>query len=369
MKDINLLIKPASGSCNMRCRYCFYSDEQKKREHSSRGMMDTETAENIIKKALAYANGNCTFAFQGGEPTLRGLDFFREFTETVKKYAAGRQNIRYAIQTNGLLLDEEWAVFLKENSFLVGLSVDGGSDVHNLNRIDASGAGTHAKVMKAARVLAKYQVPFNVLTVVTSRAARSITSIYNFYKKNKLLYQQYIPCLDPIFEPRGESAYSLSPEEFGDFLIRLFDLWYEDRLKGEFIYIHYFENLAGILLGHAPASCGMLGVCSEQNVIEADGSVYPCDFYALDEYLLGNINTDSIEQINLLRQPFLAESLKGLEKCRSCRYGFVCRGGCRRDRQGIFELEDNYFCSGYRKFFDHALPRLAALLRANGHNI
>lgn len=369
MKDINLLIKPASGSCNMRCRYCFYSDELKKRETSGRGMMSMETAENIIKKALAYADGNCTFAFQGGEPTLRGLDFFRSFTDAVKKYGGGRGNIHYAIQTNGLLIDEEWAAFLKENNFLVGLSIDGGSDVHNLNRVDAAGAGTHAKVMRAARILARYQVPFNVLTVVTSRTARSITSIYHFYKKNELLYQQYIPCLDPIFEPRGGSAYSLSPESFGDFLIRLFDLWYEDRRKGNFIYIHYFENLAGILLGQPPASCGMLGVCSEQNVVEADGSVYPCDFYALDDYLIGNINRDSIEEMNLRRQPFLQESLKGLEKCRSCRYGPVCRGGCRRDRQGVSGLEDNYFCSGYMKFFDHALPKLAALLRANGQGI
>lgn len=369
MKDINILIKPASGSCNMRCRYCFYSDELEKREHSNRGMMSIETAENIIKKALSYADGNCTFAFQGGEPTLRGLDFFREFTCIVKKYAVKTQHIHYAIQTNGLLLNEEWAVFLKENDFLVGLSVDGGSDVHNLNRIDASGAGTHARVMKAARILEKHEVPFNILTVVTSRTARSIVSIYNFYKKNKLLYQQYIPCLDPIFEPRGGSAYSLSPEEFGDFMIRLFDLWYADRIKGEFIYVHYFENLAGILLGHAPTSCGMQGICSEQNVIEADGSIYPCDFYALDEYLIGNINEDDFERVNQRRMPFLQESLKGLEKCRNCRFGSVCRGGCRRDRQGVSQLEDNYFCDGYKKFFEHALPKLAALLRANGHRI
>lgn len=369
MKDINLLIKPASGNCNMRCRYCFYGDELRKRESSGRGMMRMETAENLIKKALSYADGSCTFAFQGGEPTLRGLDFFRAFTDIVNKYGAGRRNLHYAIQTNGLLLNEEWAVFLKENGFLVGLSIDGGSEVHNLNRVDASGAGTHSRVMNSARLLARYEVPFNVLTVVTSRAARNITSIYHFYQKNHLLYQQYIPCLDPIFEPRGGNSYSLSPESFGDFLIKLFDLWYADREKGRFLYIHYFENLAGILLGHPPASCGMMGVCSEQNVIEADGSVYPCDFYALDNYLLGNINTDSIEELNLRRQPFLQDSRKGLEKCRSCRYGAVCRGGCRRDRQGLSDIEDNYLCAGYRKFFDHALPKLTMLLRAKGYGI
>lgn len=369
MKDINILIKPASGSCNMRCAYCFYSDELKKREYSGRGMMSMETAENLIRKALEYASGNCTFAFQGGEPTLRGLPFFRDFVETVKRYAPGRQNIHYAIQTNGLLIDGEWADFFRDNNFLVGLSLDGSSDTHNLNRVDAAGRGTYNRVMRAARLLESRKVPFNILTVVNSRTAKSIASIYRSYRKNRLLYQQYIPCLDPIFEQRGSSPYSLTPEMFGDFLIRLFDLWYADRIKGEFIYIHYFESLAGQLLGHPPASCGMMGVCSAQNVVEADGTVYPCDFYALDEYLLGNINTDSFEELDKHRQPFLQASLQGLEKCRSCRYGFLCHGGCRRDRQGAASIEENYFCAGYMKFFDHALPMLVQLLRSNGHKI
>ncbi len=368
MKNINILIKPASGSCNMRCRYCFYADELCKRESSLRGAMSTETAETVIRKAFDYADGDCSFSFQGGEPTLRGLDFFRFFVETAERLKGGR-SVHYAFQTNGLLLDEDWARFFKEKPFLVGLSMDGGSEVHNLNRIDADGRGTHQKVMNAARLLKKFDVPFNILTVVTSRAARSIASVYGFYKKNGLLYQQYIPCLDPIFEAHGANAYSLTPELFGDYLIRLFDLWLADRKKGEFIYIHYFESLAGMLLGHAPASCGMNGLCSEQNVIEADGTVYPCDFYALDAYAIGNINADSFAQLDERRQPFLLASRQGLEACAGCRYVAVCRGGCRRDRQGMTAIETNYLCPGYKKFFDHALPELSALLRANGHRI
>lgn len=369
MKSINLLIKPASGSCNMRCSYCFYGDELNKRECSTRGMMSVETAENIIRRALEYVDGSCTFAFQGGEPMLRGLPFFREFTDTVKRLAPERKNIQYAIQTNGLLIDGEWADFLRENGFLVGLSLDGTAELHNLNRVDAQGKGTHSRTMKAARLLESRGVPFNVLTVVNSRIAKSIASVYGFYRKNGLLYQQYIPCLDPIFEERGGNSYSLTPELFGDFLIRLFDLWYDDRINGRFVYVHYFESLAGQLLGRAPNSCGMMGVCSSQNVIEADGSVYPCDFYALDEYLIGNVNTDSFDDMDVKRRPFLEDSLKGLEKCRACRYGYICHGGCRRDRQGVSSIGENYLCAGYMKFFDHALPKLVQLLRANGHRI
>ena len=369
MRPIHLLIKPASGMCNLNCRYCFYRDITKKREQSSYGFMTEETLEAVIQKGLSYAGQDCTIAFQGGEPTLRGLPFFRDFVETVKRHAPERKNIHYAIQTNGLLIDAEWAEFFRENNFLVGLSLDGTADTHNLNRVDASGAGTYNRVLRAARLLESREVPFNILTVVTSRTARSIESIYRSYRKNRLLYQQYIPCLDPIFEQRGNNPYSLTPELFGDFLIRLFDLWYADRIKGEFIYIHYFESLAGQLLGYPPNSCGMMGVCSAQNVVEADGTVYPCDFYALDEYLLGNINTDGFAELDKRRQPFLQASLQGLEKCRSCRYGFLCHGGCRRDRQGRTAIEENYFCAGYMKFFDHALPGLVQLLRANGHRI
>lgn len=367
MKTANVLIKPVSGSCNMRCRYCFYCDEASKRATACHGVMSAETAYNTIHKILDDADGECSFAFQGGEPTLRGLAFFRDFVEEVRRYAPDRQNIRYAIQTNGLLLDAEWVTFLKENQFLVGLSMDGGSDVHNLNRVDAEGKGTHSRVMRAARLLESAEVPFNILTVVTARAARSIASIYHFYKKNRLLYQQYIACLDPIFEPRGQESYSLTPEAYGNFLIQLFELWYRDRQRGEFIYIHTFESLLGQLLGQAPVSCGMMGVCSAQSVIEADGSVYPCDFYALDDYRLGNINTDSVAQLDEKRLPFLRASLGGLEQCQDCRYRAICHGGCRRDRQEADGLGPNAFCESYLRFFDHAVPRLTQLLRSGGY--
>ncbi len=362
MPPLNVLIKPASSKCNMRCRYCFYADEAKKRDTADYGLMRLDTAEILVRKALSYADGSCVFGFQGGEPTLWGLDNFRTFMDLVQKYDTGRAKITFTLQTNGLLLDEEWAHFLKEHNFLIGLSLDGDRLTHDLNRVDAKGNGTFSRVISAAHLLKKCDAAFNILTVVNSRVARRAETIYHFYQKNGLLYQQYIPCLNPLFEPQETQVWSLTTQAYGSFLIQLFDLWYRDRAQGKFVYIHYFESLLGMLQGYAPASCGMTGFCSAQNVIEADGSVYPCDFYALDEYRLGNVHTDEFADFEARRKPFLEASLAGLEKCRTCRHGYLCRGGCRRDRQTITEIGENRLCAAYMRFFDHAEPKLCLLI-------
>lgn len=364
MPSLSLLIKPSSGGCNIRCKYCFYHDEQLNRETFSYGFMSEETLEILIKKALEYATVHCSFGFQGGEPTLRGLDFYRRVVELQKKYNVHHAQIANAIQTNGLLIDDEWAQFLHENRFLVGLSLDGVKDVHDQNRLDPEGKGTFNRVLQAAQKLTAHQVDFNLLTVVTNRTADSITRIYNFYRRSNLLYQQYIPCLDPLEEERGSSPYSLTPEKYARFLKTLFDLWYRDVTAGRFIYIRYFENLLGMLVGRRPESCGMSGQCAIQNVVEADGSVYPCDFYCLDQWKLGNIRTDSIEDMAKCEaaQKFLMEGGSGRGQCQECEYAPICRGGCRRDREPLGE-GGNYFCEAYKDFFAYAMPRLQDMAR------
>ena len=167
MPPINLLIKPASGSCNMRCRYCFYMDETSKREEENYGMMSLETLETIIRKALAETEGALDIGFQGGEPTLRGLDFYRKLIEIEKKHNSRGIRISPAIQTNGYLIDDEWAEFFAENHFLVGLSMDGHKDIHDANRLDATGKGTHSRVVRAAQILTRHKAEFNILVVVT----------------------------------------------------------------------------------------------------------------------------------------------------------------------------------------------------------
>lgn len=360
MPPLSLLIKPASGGCNMRCVYCFYHDEAQNRAVASYGMMSEDTLETLIRKALDYAGGQCTFGFQGGEPTLRGLDFFRRAVEYQQKYNVHNVRIYNALQTNGLLLDSHWARFFKENGFLVGLSLDGGKALHDSLRRGSQGRGTFSRTMRAARLLESHEVDFNLLTVVTRQSAENITQVYRFLRREGLLYQQYIPCLDPLGAPRGSSPYSLTPKVFGGFLKTLFDLWYQDVRAGRFIYIRYFENLLGMLLGRPPEHCGLSGRCALQHVIEADGSVYPCDFYCLDQWRLGNILEEDFAALDsaATAQRFLEESLAAPEDCGGCEYRFICRGGCRRDREG---LGLNYFCQAYKEFFSYALPRLREL--------
>ncbi len=365
---LNILIKPASGRCTMRCGYCFYFDEMEKRSEPLREMMRPETLEAVVRKSLDFAEGRCTFGFQGGEPTLAGLDFFRNFIALVGEHNRKNLPVDFALQTNGLLLDEAWADFFRENNFLVGVSLDGIREIHDAVRRDAAGAGTHARVLRSIRLLEEKKAQYNILTVVTAQTARHIQKTYRFLMKNGFAYQQYIPCLDPLGVERGGAAHSLTPETYGDFLVKLFDVWIADVAAGKFVSIRFFENLTGMMLGHPPESCGMSGRCVVQHVVESDGSVYPCDFYMLDEYRLGNLAEDSFEDLHRREREigFIAESLAVEEACKGCEWFPLCRGGCRRDRQGValHEVGGNHYCASFRRFFAHAAPRLAALLRS-----
>jgi len=362
MPPLNLLIKPASGRCNMRCRYCFYADETARRAVKDYGMMAEDTLEILMEKALARADYQCTFGFQGGEPTLRGLDFYRRVTELQKKHNHKHLIIENALQTNGLLIDDEWAQFLAENKFLVGLSIDGSASVHNKNRVDAKGEGTLRRVLEAAQRLKKYKCDFNVLTVVTDDTAQKIDLIYDFFARHDLRWQQYIPCLDAFGEEQGY----LTEKGYAQFLTKLFDRWSEDVLNGRFIYIRQFENYVGMLLGKPAESCGMMGCCSVQYAVEADGSVYPCDFYVLDEYRLGSLKTQDFEEIDEKRRAlrFIDLSAEKDGECRNCPWYALCRGGCRRDRDdGNGALGRSRLCGAYQAFFPYALPRLEAIAR------
>ena len=355
MPEINILVKPASGLCNLRCKYCFYADEMEKRGTSSYGIMDAQTQEILVKKALAYADGACHFAFQGGEPTLAGLDFYRRQLELEKQYNKKKLVIDHAIQTNGYLLNDEWCRFLAENRFLVGLSIDGIKATHDAFRRQAGGGETYIHTMQAAELLKKWKVNFNVLTVVHGRTAPRIRKIYESFRKNDFRWQQYIACLDPIGEAQGKQDYSLTPEAYGQFLIDLYQLWSMDVRKGCSPHIRQFENYIGILMGIIPESCEQRGVCSVQCVVEADGGVYPCDFYVLDPWRLGNIRTEEIRDMILgeKAENFRDISRNHTEACRECRWFALCRGGCRRHReQPGTQYGENYFCESYKVFFE-----------------
>jgi len=374
MKALSLLIKPASGGCNMLCKYCFYANVTDSRLIKHRGVMKRDMLELVVKKALSEVTHACTFGFQGGETTIAGLPFFRDLVEFEKKYNVNRVEVRHTIQTNGMLIDGQWARLLAENKFLVGLSVDGGAELHDHYRVDGRGEGTHKRCMKAAKLFREYGVDFNILSVVTNPMARRPERIYSFYKKNGFRYVQFIPCLDGFGE-NGGAEYSLKPENYGKFLCRIFDLWHADFEKGNYISIRAFDNYIHMLMGYPPENCAMNGVCSAYPLIEADGTVYPCDFYALDEYLLGSIAEHSFEELLHSKQAesFMLPSRKIEGKCKACTYLRICRGGCRRERElkgeeiGLCGL-----CEAYRMFFEHALPGMSTIagrIQAQGRRL
>ena len=366
MPPLSILIKPVSGSCNMNCSYCFYTDEMQTREVACTGKMSIDTMHTLIDRVFEWADSECTFAFQGGEPTLAGLDFFEIFSNYVNFHNNPNHiTIHYAFQTNGLLIDERWAEWFAKNHVLVGISLDGPKSIHDKYRKDHLGHGTFDRVMASIDILKKYNVDYNILCVVHAASAYKARKIYQFYRKNEMNYHQYIECLDPLEAKRGSFEYSLTPARYEVFLKDLFDVWYEDMISGHYVYNRYFENLMMILVGQGPESCNMRGFCGPQWVIEADGSTYPCDFYVLDEWKLGNILTDSLEDMEHMRSKlgFIEKSKPIPDECRSCKWLMLCRNGCRRNRgtNGFDVQGKNYFCSAYKNFLEYASPRFMVL--------
>ncbi len=365
MPAVELLIKPASGLCNLRCDYCFYSDVAKHRQEAGYGRMSDETLTHLVKKALAYADGQCTFAFQGGEPTLAGLNFYRRLVDLQKRYNYKHIQIANSIQTNGTLIDEEWAKFLSDHHFLVGLSLDGPREIHNSLRKDAAGQGSFDRVMETVRLFNRYGVEYNILAVINANVARHGKQVYSFFRSCNFKYLQLIECLDPLdCQPRD---YSLDAPLLEQFWKDTFDEYYKDFQRGHYISVRTFDNYVARLLGRPPEACGMQGHCSAYYLVEANGNVYPCDFYVLDRYLMGNLHTHSFEE--LARSPaareFVRESLPVADDCRRCRWYPLCHGGCRRHREpftaGVPGL--NRFCAAYKGFFDYAYPRMESMAR------
>ncbi len=359
MNSMTFLIKPASSLCNMRCKYCFYEDVARSRTVRHMGIMSRDTARCIVSETFRMVSpgGMITFMFQGGEPTLAGLDFFRDFIALEKQYAIPGVQIHHAIQTNGICLNEDWASFFRDHGFLVGLSMDGSQAIHDLFRVDAGGNGTWERTVAALRLLEQYQVETNLLCVVTRQAAKKPQQVYKSLVQLGGHPLQFIPCLDPLDRRRGSLSHSLTPELYGKFLCSLFDCWYQDWKAGRYISIRTFDDYLRHLMCMPPSSCAASGSCGHYLVAEGDGSLYPCDFYVLDQWHLGNINDCTIKQAlsSPNSQAFLQEGSRRPVECRICRYLPICRGGCKRDWQ---ENGSNYYCSSYLAFFPYAIPRL-----------
>ena len=353
VKNLNIMIKPASSLCNLKCKYCFYAEVSEMREVSFCGRMTVETMERILSQVEADLQpmDRLHIAFQGGEPTLAGLPFFEAFVSRVK---GGKQGIRvsYALQTNGILLDEAWCRFLKENHFLVGLSLDILPECHDAARVDGENRGTYRAVMEKMQLLNRFGVEYNILCTLTNAVARHPKQVWNWLKKENIPYVQFTPCLGEL-DGVDRSPYALTPERFATFYKQLFAYWYEDYQKGKYRSVKFFDDAVNLLMYGKPTSCGMNGACAPQLVIEADGSAYPCDFYCLDTYCLGNL-TEQRPTVLLQTetvQKFIQRAHSRPKLCETCRYAVFCGGSCKRMQKEICCSGEDTYC-GYKDFLE-----------------
>ncbi len=355
MPPLTVMVKPVSGLCNMRCAYCFYADELARRSAPAPRLMEEPVLDSLMRRVFAYADGRVTLIFQGGEPTLAGADFYRRVLALERYYNGRRLPVGHALQTNGLALDDDMIAVLMEGRFLVGVSLDGTPALHDSRRPDAQGRGTWERVCENLRRLRRAGVPCNVLCVVDAAVAAHPTEV--FERLAPYGHVQFLPCLDPL--DQTHPAWSLSCEAYGRFLIETYRLYARALRAGRYVSVRAFDNWMDILLGHPPEACGALGRCAPQFVAESDGTVYPCDFYALDEWALGNVRETSL--LRMARSPrmraFCSRSDVRHPDCQSCRFAFLCGGGCMRER----EAGKSRYCEAHRLFFDACLVDMRAL--------
>lgn len=355
---ITVMVKPVSSLCNMRCGYCFYADEAARRAVPCRPPMDFATLERVIRRVMVFAEEQVSFVFQGGEPTLAGIDYFREVVRLEKRYNSRNLRVHNVVQTNGLALTDELIDLFARHRFLLGISLDGSAATHDACRGDALHQGTYDRVMDTIRRLKARDVSYNILCVLTNEVALHADEVLDALAEHR--YLQFIPCMDALDGASG--PYSLTEEAYSGFLARAFERYEQAFLTGRPISIRLFDNLVDMLCGRPPESCAMTGHCSLSLVVESDGTVYPCDFYALDEWALGNLTEAPLRP--MLRgeraEAFVQRSLAAPETCRACPWYALCRNGCYRERDAAGRYR---WCGVMKAFFQRYERRLAALAR------
>ncbi len=359
----SLLIKPAGPDCNLACEYCFYTPKRALYPREKRHRMKRQVAEEMIRQYLAMSPREATFAWQGGEPTLMGLDFFRLVVALQMKHGRSGQVVANALQTNGTLLDDEWARFLLRYQFLVGISIDGPPEVHDKWRVDFGGGPTLAKVLAGLRALQRAGVDHNALTMLTSHNADKARLIWEFLREQGIDFLQFIPCLERDPATGEMSQYSVTPQQWGEFMCEIFDLWSAPECPET--YVRLFNDLVEIYAGGEGPSCMLKERCGEYVVIEHNGDVYACDFFVDPEHYAGNIMKIPLAELVAsakLEEFALAKGKAGPE-CQTCPWWGQCFGGCPKDRIyacGHTECA-TYLCEGYRMLFAHADGRLREL--------
>ena len=315
-------------------------DESNNRLVPSHNIMKEDVLDILIERIVQYLQGKgiANISFQGGEPTVAGSDYFNKLISKMKQYPDIETH--YSIQTNATLITEDFIKIFKENNFLVGVSLDGFKENMDYFRYGPNIDSVYEKVMESIDLLKKNNIDFNILTVITRNLARHPKQLFDFYLLNNFEYIQLIPCLPSL--NNIDDGMSLTPETYASFYIAFFNEWLEAYKKGRCININLFENLAGLIKGYYPYQCGMLGKCFIQYVIEANGDVYPCDFYCLDEYLMGNIKDKTFNELKDSKGALKLLETSDCEKqiCQTCKYRKICHGGCQR--QNACYLKEDY---------------------------
>jgi uncharacterized protein len=372
----HVMAKPTGAICNLACKYCFFLKKEKLYPGSTFRMSD-ELLEAYIRQVLeAHRSPQVTIAWQGGEPTLMGLDFFRKSIELEKKYRKPGVTIQNTMQTNGVLLDNEWCEFLHENQFLVGLSLDGPKKLHDAYRMDKSGRSVFERVMRALRLLQEHQVEFNILATINGANAGHPLDVYRFLRDDAgAQFIQFIP----IVERDNESGFvegnqvtdrTVAARQYGHFLISIFDEWVRHDVGR--VFVNYFDAALAAWVGAPPGMCTTAPACGFAVALEHNGDVFACDHYVEPAYFLGNILDRAIaELVNSQAQRQFGQNKHDTLPafCRKCEYLFACNGECPKNR--ILETPDgepglNYLCAGLKAFYAHIdqlMKIMAELLR------
>lgn len=375
-KPLYVMLKPVSSLCNLSCKYCYYLEKSNlyKEDGSSRFTLSENMLEKFIEQYInSQTQPEILFTWHGGEPLMRPLSFYKKALELQKKYAHGR-TIDNCIQTNGTLLTDEWCAFLKENSWLVGISIDGPQEFHDEYRRNKQGLPSFTKVMRGINLLKKHGVEWNAMAVVNDFNADYPLDFYHFFKEIGCHYIQFTPIVERIFRHedgrhlasleetgKGELAdFSVTAEQFGNFVCTIFDEWVRQDVG--ITYIQLFDSTLANWIGEAPGVCSMAETCGHAAVMEYNGDLYSCDHFVFPEYKLGNILTHTLTEMMYSE----CQTAFGLAKkdtlptqCKKCDFLFACNGGCPKDRfmqAANGEPGLNYLCKGYHRFFSHVAP-------------
>jgi serine-type anaerobic sulfatase-maturating enzyme len=375
--NFHVLAKPIGPICNLDCKYCFYLEKEALYPSVSQWAMPDEVLESYIRQYIEAQNSaSIQFAWQGGEPTLLGVDYFRKVVRLQTRFANGKR-IENALQTNGVLLNEDWARFLKDEDFLVGISIDGPRRLHDAYRVDKGSQPTFDRVMRGVEVLQRLDVRVNTLTTVHHANGEYPLEVYRFLKGLGSRFMQFIPVVEraashasndglmlvsPAFGDASVTPWSVEPHQFGQFLCEIFDEWVRHDVGAYFVQL--FDVCLEIWAGFEPSLCVFRRTCGSALAIEHSGDLYSCDHFVYPEHRLGNIMESPLAALarSSQQQHFGQSKESSLPRyCRECDVRFACNGECPKRRFATTpdgEPGLNYLCSGYKRFFHHVDPAM-----------